>query len=184
MLEWLLLGTVADANHPRRARILAIVEEHPGVTLTQLREAVGCSWGTIHHHTHVLERRGRLRSEPVGRSRWFFLPTTAPPTRRGVALLRKGRVAELVRAIRERPGCMQRDLTEGLHLTRKVLRTYVDDLVAHGLVVERQHPRARTYHPTQALQALLDELQEGPASDATAVARAGVGGTAVVPTRS
>lgn len=153
-----LLGAVSDAVHPRRARILELVEQNPGVTLTALRERVGCSWGTIHHHTQVLERRGRLRSEAVGRSRRFFLAATAQPTRRRMALLRKGRVGELVRAIRDRPGCMQRDLTEGLNLTRKVLRTYVDDLVAQGLVEERQHPRARTYHPTQALSALLDEL--------------------------
>lgn len=183
MLEWLLLGAAVDLPHPCRTRIVALVEAAPGVTLTELRAAAGCSWGTIQHHTRVLERRGRLRSEPVGRSRRFFPATTPPGVLRRTALLRKGRVAELARAIRERPGCMQRDLTEGLHLTRKVLRGYVDDLVAQGLVVEHQHPRARTYHPTQVLRALLDELQTvpEPGDDAPGAAlRAGVR-DAVVP---
>ena len=177
MLEWLLLwASVGDGapRHPTRVLILSIVDACPGITLTTLRESVGCSWGTIQHHTRALERRGALRSEPVGRTRRFFTDTTPAGDRRGVALVRSGRVRELVEAIARRPGQMQRDLTEGLRLSRKVLRNYMDELVAQSLVVEERHARARTYHPTQALQALLDELRDDRV-ELSVVARAQAG---------
>lgn len=159
MLEWLLLffGRVGQdgPRHPTRQRILAVVQEQPGITLTALRNATKCSWGTIQHHTRTLERRGILLSEPLGRSRRFFPAATPQEERRAVALLGKGRVRELVEAIRDQPGAVQRDLTEGLQLTRKVLRAYVDDLVAQGLVEEARDARSRTYHATKTLEALL-----------------------------
>ncbi len=188
VFDWLLLFAQARGEalrHPTRIKLMAIVEAHPGITLTSLRDAVGCSWGTIQHHTRALERRGRLRSEPVGRSRRFFTDTVSPARRRGLALLRRGRVQDLVDAIARAPGRKQRELTEGLNLTRKVLRSYVDDLVAAGLVVETQESRARVYHPTVALEGLLRELLAHPSDSSSAEPApvAEVGSCAVVAKR-
>ncbi len=161
MIEWFVwaFAQVQEPRriHPTRRRILAIVEAEPGITLTQLRSHVGCSWGTIHYHTQKLERQEQVRSEPVGRSRRFFLGSTSDDARRGVAALRTGRIRELVQAILDRPGAVQKELTGDLNLSRKVMRGYVDHLVDAGLVLERHHPRTRTYHPTDALHALLEE---------------------------
>lgn len=47
-------------EHPNRSRILAVLDEHPGVGFRELARLTGLASGTMHHHVRLLLRQGRV----------------------------------------------------------------------------------------------------------------------------
>jgi predicted transcriptional regulator len=144
------------AEHPTRRALLDHLRKHPGTTISELCRAVGAKWGTVQHHLFMLQRAGRVSSVAEGRERNFFPASFTDEEAKKVSILKRGRTMELVRAIVERPGIIQRDLTEGVVMRRKVLRKYVDLLKEENLLEEVPVSRTRQYFPTPELAAVLE----------------------------
>lgn len=145
-------------DHPLRRGIIDMLGRSPMMSKNALRECLGCSWGTLRHHVKVLERAGLVAHGQGGDRRRYFLPGLEPAHAKAIAALRSGRALELLRMIRERPGVAQRSLTSELNMSRKMLRIYVDRLVANGLVREEQAGRRLMYHPGGAAERLLVQI--------------------------
>jgi predicted transcriptional regulator len=119
----------------------------------------------VQHHVNLLEKEQFLVSVQSGRRRRLFLAGTPAETRNGVDLLRNGRTWQLIQSVLERPGLVQKDITDGLAISRKVLRGYLDRLSQQGLVREVPRGRFRSYYPSDALFSLVQGMRgsAGPA---------------------
>ncbi|MEA3144177.1 MAG: hypothetical protein QOG31_1501 [Thermoplasmata archaeon] len=150
---------------PMRAALLDLVAREPGIMFSELRARLRCSPGTVQHHVNLLEKEQFLVSVQSGRRRRLFLADTPAETRNGVDLLRNGRTWQLIQSVLERPGLVQKDITDGLAISRKVLRGYLDRLSQQGLVREVPRGRFRSYYPSDALFNLVQGMR-GPAGPA------------------
>lgn len=143
-------------EHPVRRRILGTLKVSPGASITDLRREVGIGWGTVQHHLYLLRQAGVVKGVVHGRSHRFYR-TDAPeddgPT---MALLRRGRLIEVAKAIVRQPGVRQQQLTRSIEISRKVFRRYADLLADAGLVKEVREAKYRRYYPTADLIDVLD----------------------------
>lgn len=146
-------------GHPLRARLLEIVKRDPGPNISELCRLVGAKWGTVQYHLALLERAGLLSRISEGRDQRLFAGKAPSAEARQIAVLRRGRVEALVRAVLRRPGLRQRDLAETVSISRKVLRSYVDALTRCGLIQEVRESNSCLYYPTQSLQLILTKVQ-------------------------
>lgn len=66
-------------EHPARAKLRALVEAQPGITVNDAERASGLSHGAFAHHLQKLETGGLLLSARDGQSRRLFVPGAEPP---------------------------------------------------------------------------------------------------------
>lgn len=151
-------------DQPRRRLILAALQRNPGANVSALCRELDAGWGTIQHHLQFLKRAGLVKSVMMGRGHQHYLPDQAGSALEKLALLKNGRMPELVEAILAEPGVLQRDLVARLAMHRKVIRRYLDLLKADGLIVETRHLRHLQYHATPALEALKTQVEPHPAA--------------------
>lgn len=154
-------------RHPLRKRIRAIIQQSPGILAQDLADQLDCKRGTVRHHLARMREAGVIRVVAMRQRSHLFLSSTTPQDRRALSVLQRGRTWDLARQVARNPGQPQRDLTESLHMTRKVLRKYVDRLLERGLIREVDNPPFRTYFPTRSLRSMVDQWdpfdpEEGP----------------------
>lgn len=147
------------ASHPLRRDILEVVARNPGTNISELCARLGSRWGTVQHHLRLLVSAGLVQTVMQGRSRCLFRGQTPADQNYRIALLRRKRLLELVKAVVREPGRIQRELARELGMTRKVLRRSVDLLVQAGLIREARLPRVRKYYPTPLLGDLVGANQ-------------------------
>lgn len=164
------------AASPMRAAVLQLVTNEPGIMFSELRGRLNCSPGTLQHHVNLLERERFLVSVQSGRRRRLFLAGMSPEARHGVDLLRSGRTWQLIQSVLENPGIIQKEITRGMSISRKVLRCYLDRLAEQGLVREVAMGRFRSYYPSDQLFQLIERMHlpqeaapQAPPSDVPAL---------------
>ncbi len=151
------------AEHPIRRTILDISANEPGLTMTAMRRRLGCAWGTLHHHMRMLEDAGMIHTAALGRRRRIFPGDMPEQELEKKSIMARGRMWDLARWVIARPGAVQMEITSELALTRKTLRTYVDNMVAAGLIDEVVEGRYRAYYPREELIDLA--LEQGRGAD-------------------
>jgi predicted transcriptional regulator len=152
-------GRHEQALHPTQRRLLELLDEEPGLNHTEICDELDLARGTVQYHLRELEDGDRIHSVSSGRETHYFRANVSVEEAEKLALVRAGRAMEILKAVREDPGLMQRELLAEIGMTRKVLRGYVDDLADEELVQERAVGRKRRYFPTETyeeLEALLD----------------------------
>jgi predicted transcriptional regulator len=149
-------------DHPLRAQIVGFLKANPGTSITELSRVTKAKWGTLQHHLYLLGKAGAVHGVIQGRERRLFVARRSVARRdaAGIALLRRGRVREVVDAIRRQPGIIQRQITASISMSRKMVREYVTLLSARGLVEEKTVARSRVYYPTPQLESLVEQLDE------------------------
>lgn len=121
-------------DHPVRARIVAMVQEHPGITFSELARRLDIAAGQLTHHARMLEKAGIVFSTADGQTRRFFhvahgrSEAVAPLGERAVAL------------VRERPRHAS-ELARELGVSRQALHYHLKQLVADGRLVARPDGR-------------------------------------------
>lgn len=151
--------------HHSRDQILRILRDEPGTNISQLCTLTGRKWGTLQYHLRLLERASLVTSRSYGRERKFFPMETAPGEFEKVALLRRGRIRNIVGEILRGPGQVQQDLTRKTGLTRKVFGNYRDLLTRAGLLTEIRAGKTRRYYPTAELAKAVQSAHLGPSPD-------------------
>lgn len=141
--------------HPLRERIVDMIRREPGKNITGILRELGSTWGTVQHHLYLLERAGILSSSSHGREHHYFHGQPEDADRRRLALLRRGRVPQLVQLVAQEPGRMQQELTKQLGMSRKVFREYIDLLVQAELIQEVREAKVRRYYATARLQRIV-----------------------------
>lgn len=130
------------AAHPRRALLLRIVRERPGIVLAELRQATGFPAGVLYHHLAMLEQHGLVFRRREGhRTRVFLVGGPTPP----YATATQAGVLDVVRA---RPGLTQAELALALGMTRWSLAYHARRLAASGQMRIERDGRQKRYFAT------------------------------------
>jgi predicted transcriptional regulator len=144
-----------------RRQIMEHLRENPGASIHEICDALEANRGTISHHLQVMERCGILDRFSDGRDSRFFVMGETEGVQSQVLALRRARALDIVTAIVERPGIVQKDLTREAKVSRKVLRGHSEVLQREGLMEARRAKGIIRYFPTRLLHALLRLLRVG-----------------------
>jgi predicted transcriptional regulator len=154
-----LFGRVGDApnllEQPLRRRLLAIIEQKPGIHASELARESGEPWGTVQYHLSLLHKGQAVTSVEAGRERRFFPHEVAPARARLLAMLGQGRRPEIASFIRENPGSRQIDICDALDVSRKTFRSSIEPMVEEGLVHERKGLQSNRYFAQPPLAELM-----------------------------
>lgn len=148
--------------HPTQRAILDLLDEEPGLNHTEICEELGLARGTVQYHLRRLEDEDRIYQVSSGRETHYFRSTVPRGEAEKIAPIRAGRAMEIVEAVEQNPGLMQRELLEEIGMTRKVLREYMDRLAKkQELVDEAEVGRERRYFLTETYESVEGLLRNG-----------------------
>lgn len=146
---------------PVTQRLLAAARARPGLTLSELRESVNMSWGSLYRMLQRLESEGMVRYQVVGRRKLLFVAGEPEPQGQSVmmeaaAILRQPTARMVALSILMRPGRSVPEVAASLQLTPRVVYHHVQRLLAVGLIQSSSQTRHRDLGPAPVLAAALD----------------------------
>jgi predicted transcriptional regulator len=157
-------------DQPMRRKMMDIIRREPGIKISQLCRETTAGWGTIKYHLHLLRRAGLIVARNTGRDCLLFTSDVPEEDLAAKEALRRGRAGHLARAIADTPGASQKELCERIHMTRKIIRRYVELLSQAGLVSEKREAQFQRYYPGPSL---VRHLPAAAAPDVSVEAKAG-----------
>lgn len=147
------------ARHPFRRRVMTIIQDRPGIRIGELWKMLGANRGTTRYHLKFMEHVGAIEVVHGEKSVRLFQSGADETALVRMAILLRGRILEVVDEVVRRPGSIQRQITETLCISRKVLCHYVKLLRSSGLLKETREAKTRRYFPTPALEKSLAALR-------------------------
>jgi predicted transcriptional regulator len=160
-------------RNPHRARIVALVTEHPGLNKHQISKRIGLHVNAIEFHMERLIQVGLIETRPamIGRETLCFTPENIhvwedPATR---ILFGRGPPRDVARYITENPGASVQEAADALGVSVHTVRRNLKTLQEVGLVQSLRVERQVLYHAEPALVAWLDEHQSGYPAPATEI---------------
>lgn len=152
---------------PVSQRLLTTARTRPGITLSEAREILNMSWGSLYRHLVRLEQAGLVRLQTAGRRRLLF-PTgevetvVQPSVMEAAASLRQPTSRMIATAIILRPGRSVPEIAHSLQLTPRVVYHHVQRLLQMGLIASSSQTRHRDLTPTPLLLVALEKVLGQP----------------------
>lgn len=146
------------------AKLLRIIQERPGIPVTELEGRLGIGTGTMRHHLQTLQRAGKLHFVRQGR-RLLIYPPGAGSDALAEGLLRGATSRAVATTIREHPGGDVASLHRLLGLSERVVYYHLQRLMEAGLVASSGENRLRDLSATGKLEALLARLEPSPTDE-------------------
>lgn len=131
-----------------RARIRALVQDEPGIHVSEIADRLGISWHTVGYHLGILARSRVVQLEKGGRERRVFPMGIPPRHRQWLAALRTEQAAEVLRILLRDPRLSVPVLSRRMGFSEKIVRRQVERLAEAGLV-ERRGELRPVYQPSQ-----------------------------------
>lgn len=149
-------------DHVNRRAIYRLLTETPGMNRNQLQDAMGKSLGVVDFHLRKLLEAGAVVRKPSANDKERLLFTcenshlwSNPNTR----VLYGGEYTRNVALyIGENPGTSTKAISSTLGIEPVTVRYHLDKLKDAGLVGMIRVGNKVEYHPTQEMQAWLDEI--------------------------
>lgn len=143
-----------DNGH--RDRVYKLVQEHPGLGLSEIMERCGLGWGTTVYHLDRLERAGFVASERAGLHRCYFPVGTVPKeSRKGMGALKADTTRSIAEFLVARPGATQTELCAALGMSASAASKQITKLESAGLVRRERDWKTVHLYPEGPLPALL-----------------------------
>jgi DNA-binding MarR family transcriptional regulator len=150
-------------DNEHRDRVYKLVQEKPGVGMTEVGERLGLGWGTVVYHLDRLEKAGFVASERAGLHRCYFpVGTVARESRAALGALKAP--------------AAQTQLCEALGLSASAASKQVSKLESAGLLRRERDWKTVHLYPAPKLPQLL-----GDAGAPASVAPGAVAPGAVAP---
>lgn len=138
-------------DHPMRQEIHALIQDNPGIHMSELGRELDASWGTLLHHLDKLEKAQLVISEDTSGKRCFFLPGQVSQEHKDILPALEN---ETARAIAEHfaanPGATQKDAAETLDLSAALVSWHVKRLEKAGVLTRTREGRTKKVGVTQA----------------------------------
>lgn len=148
---------------PVRQRLLALIKGLPGCTVPDFVRILDMSRGNAVHHLDVLERNGLVTVHVVGRCRHYVAGSSQHWLQ--LAALKGDRARMVAGYVMAHPGCIQRDVAEGLGLPRSRTNGYVGRLLREGLLEGSPQGRAIQLRAAPMLESLWRMLDPASIAD-------------------
>ena len=149
--HWRPAGAAPQAppEHPRRTRIFAYIQSHPGATFREVARATAVAMGTARHHLSVLKRRGAIMERGHrGTTRFFENHGKFEVSWPFVVLLREAPLRRLHDWLAAHPGAPQKEVLEameGIGWSRSTTQHRLQRLVDGGVLELRPQGRLKVY---------------------------------------
>jgi len=138
-----------------RREIYDLVNERPGVHLSELRRTVDVGQGALEHHVRRLEEAGLVRSERLGGYRCFFPPGDRDAAIEHATRAIRSRKARSILAAAIRAGDVRMTrLSKDLDLPTSTLHYHVEALADAGIVEKGNREGQVSISPTPLGQRL------------------------------
>ncbi len=137
LTTWKLLPIVitkikSALENVKRRKILKIIMENQGLSLTELEKITGENRSTLRFHLSKLEQDGWIKSVKRGKNRLIFLNTSnINPT-----ILVKGKKREIVELLKENGGLTLNQIAERLNLNFKTVYYHLNELRKMGILTK------------------------------------------------
>lgn len=141
------LGREEVLDHDARHRMYRIIQDEPGIHVSELMRRIDGGWGGLMHHLHVLEDKEFVTSREDGRYRRLFPVGQYNPDRMDtIALLRNESTAEALDIIARRPGINQTELASRMGIKPPSVRYHIDKLDDAGLIRRERDGRSVRFY--------------------------------------
>lgn len=143
-------------DHERRDAVYKLVQEEPGISLSDVAQRTGLGWGTAVYHLDRLERNQFVTSEKKGGKRCYFPVGTVPKDARApLATLREDALRVVATYVQAKPGTTQGELATALGLSASAASKQVTKLESAGLLRREREWKTVKLHPEPRLAELL-----------------------------
>jgi predicted transcriptional regulator len=144
-------------DNEHRDRVYKLIQETPGLGVSEIGARSGLGWGTTVYHLDRLERAGFVASERGGLHKCYFpVGTLAREARKGLGALKADTTRSIAEFLLVRPGATQSELCGALGLSASAASKQVSKLEEAGLVRRERDWKTVHLHPTDALPPLLN----------------------------
>ncbi len=136
LATWKLLPIVitkvkSALENVKRRKILRIIMENQGLSLTELEKITGENRSTLRFHLSKLEQDGWIKSVKRGKSRLLFLNTSnINPT-----AVVNGKKREIIELLKENGGLNSNQIAERLKLNVKTVYYHLKELRKMGILI-------------------------------------------------
>jgi predicted transcriptional regulator len=147
-------SNLLDNEH--RDGVYKLIQETPGLGVSQIAAKSGLGWGTTVYHLDRLEREGFVASERGGLHRCYFaVGSIDRATRKAQAATKGDTSASVAALLRERPGITQTELCEALGMSASAASKQISKLETAGLVRREREWKTVRLFPEGGLGAPL-----------------------------
>ncbi len=140
-------------DHHGREVVYQRIKQEPGISTHRLASTVEFGWSTLAYHLRVLERNQLVISVRDGRYKRFFDRESgkyANGRKYAVVVLRNETTFGIARAVLERPGTTQKELSEKFQLSPSTVHWHVERLQDANLTVKDRDGHNVRYRPGPA----------------------------------
>lgn len=130
VLPFIILKLKNALDNRKRRRILEIIKECPGITITQLQKLTNMNRNTLRYHLSFLEKENLIYSIKVG-SRKLLFSTDKHATQH---LLLSDKKKQIIEILSKSNGISIRQLSEMLNISQKTVYYHIKNLKELGIV--------------------------------------------------
>ncbi len=155
-------------DNKHRDKVYKLVQERPGIALTEIGATLGLGWGTTIYHLDRLERAGFVATERSGMRRCCFPVGLVPrENRASLGALQADTTRTLAEYLAGNPGATQSQVCEALGMSASAASKQVTKLETAGLL--RREREWKTVHlwPAPELSGLLSPGADSRAAELT-----------------
>lgn len=135
-------------DNDTRRRVYEVLQEDPGLRLSEVARRAGCSTSTARYHLRRLKREDMVRAAGEPRmQRWFPAGDMGAQAMEREAVLDIGNSREVYRAIQAHPGASLGEIADAVGTSSPAAHKVVQRLVDAGLVVKERDGRRVALRP-------------------------------------
>lgn len=135
-------------DNDTRRRVYEVLQEDPGLRLSEVARRADCSTSTARYHLRRLKREDMVRAAGEPRmQRWFPAGDMGTQAMEREAVLAIGSSREVYDAIRDNPGASLGEIAEAVGTSSPAAHKVVKRLVDAGLVVKERDGRRVALRP-------------------------------------
>lgn len=150
-------------DNQHRDNVYKMIQQAPGMALSEVSHKSGLGWGTTVYHLDRLEKGGFIASERLGMHKCFFpVGTVARETRKSIGALKTDMTRNIATYLASTPGATQSDLCKALHLSPSAASKQVTKLEEAGLIRRERDWKTVHLYPQEALHALVTPAGSAP----------------------
>ena len=143
-------------DHPAREAIYEMIEEDPGVHLSELSRELDVSWGTLLHHLRKLEKAELVTSEKTNGKRCFFLPGQVTDSQQEILpALENDKARAIAEFYAANPGASQSEAADELGYSAALVSWHLQKLEEAGVVTREREGRCQRVGVTQEAKAVV-----------------------------
>lgn len=143
-------------DNAHRDRVYKLIQETPGLGLSEVSQRTGLGWGTTVYHLDRLERAGFVAAERGGLHKCYFpVGTLRPEARKGMGALKADTTRSIAAYLVAKPGATQSELCADLGLSPSAASKQVSKLEEAGLVRREREWKTVRLIPSETLPTLL-----------------------------